>query len=73
MANQKARFLAFVALVYHLEAKKYRFIDESDCLTILTGHYDAYFSKFAHFLLTTMTEGQTKYFTPCTCARSKNI
>ena len=38
MAYQKARFLAFVALVLHLEAKKSCFINNFDCLTTLTAH-----------------------------------
>ena len=48
MAEQKAQFSAFVALAYHLEAKK-SFINDSDSLTIHTACYDAYILKFANF------------------------
>ncbi len=41
MANQIARFVAFVGLIKHLEAETCYFLATSDILTILATHGDA--------------------------------
>ena len=76
VADQKARFLAFMALASTVKQRRVmHLINDSDSLMTLTARYDTYISRSATFLwmTTTMTDGQTDYFTPCTCARGNNL
>ena len=64
-----------MALAWHLEAKKSRFINDSDSFTTLTAPYDTYISRFSDFLWTNDNNAKndrTDYFTPCACVRGND-
>ena len=72
MASENAQSVALVDRCRRFEANSSQFFDTFDSLIVLTINFAQMLTSrdLVIFMSTTMTDGQTNYFTPCACAQS---
>ena len=73
VANKKALFVTLVDRILRFDTYWSQFFAESDWFVVIKSHLDAYISRNGDFCANDNDDDTIGYFTPCACARGKNI